>query len=76
MTSLQSIYVKRDRVILKFEARVQIYPAVLNSGCKIQNSGGNVACVVGGIVRVRGKILTLESEYGWRSREENGKEPF
>ena len=32
----------RDRVILKFEARVQIYVAVLNIGCKSQNSGGNV----------------------------------
>ena len=31
-----------------------------------------IACVAGGIVRVRGKILTLESEYGRRSREENG----
>ena len=39
---LQSIYVTRDRVILKFEARVQIYVVVLNIGCKIQNSGGNV----------------------------------
>ena len=39
---LQSIYVTRDRVILKFEARVQIYVEVLNIGCKIQNSGGNV----------------------------------
>ena len=38
---LQSIYVTRDRVILKFEARVQIYVAVLNFGCEIQNSGGN-----------------------------------
>ena len=35
-----------------------------------------VACVAGGIVRVRGKILTAESEYGRRSREENGKEPL
>ena len=40
--SLQSIYVTRDRVILKFEARVQIYMAVLNIGCKIQNFAGNV----------------------------------
>ena len=39
---LQSIYVTRDRLILKFEARVQIYVAVLNIGCKIRNSGGNV----------------------------------
>ena len=39
---LQSIYVTRDRLILKFEARVQIYVAVLNFGCEIQNSGGNV----------------------------------
>ena len=39
---LQSIYVTRDRVILKFEARVQIYMAVLNIGCKIQNFAGNV----------------------------------
>ena len=30
-----------DCVILKFEARVQIYVAVLNIGCEIQNSGGN-----------------------------------
>ena len=42
MQRLQSIYVTRDRVILKFEARVQIYVAVLNIGCKIRNSGGNV----------------------------------
>ena len=42
---LQSIYVTRDRVIFKFEARVQIYVAVLNIGCKIQNSGGNVVSV-------------------------------
>ena len=40
--TLQSIYVTRDRVILKFEARVQIYMAVLNIGCKIQNFAGNV----------------------------------
>ena len=40
---LQSIYVTRDRVILKFEARVQIYMAVLNICCEIQNSGRNVA---------------------------------
>ena len=39
---LQSIYVTRDRVILKFEARVQIYEAVLKFGCEIQNAGGNV----------------------------------
>ena len=39
---LQSIYVMRDRVILKFEARVQIYVVVLNFGCEIQNSTGNV----------------------------------
>ena len=39
---LQSIYLTRDGVILKFEARVQIYVAVLNIGCKILNSGGNV----------------------------------
>ena len=39
---LQSIYVTRDRMILKFEVRVQIYVAVLNIGFKIQNSGGNV----------------------------------
>ena len=39
--TLQSIYVTRDRVILKFEARVQIYVAVLNFGCEIPNSGGN-----------------------------------
>ena len=39
---LQSIYVTCDRMILKFDARVQIYVAVLNIGCKIQNSGGNV----------------------------------
>ena len=36
----------------------------------------SVACVTGGIVRVRGKILTVKSEYGWRSREGNGKEPL
>ena len=39
---LQSIYITCDCVILKFEARVQMYVAVLNIGCKIQNSGGNV----------------------------------
>ena len=39
---LQSIYVTRDRVILKFEARVQIYMAVLNICCEIQNSDRNV----------------------------------
>ena len=38
---LQSIYVTCDRVILKFEARVQVYVAVLNIGCEIQNSGVN-----------------------------------
>ena len=42
---LQSIYVTRDRVILKFEPSVQIYVAVLNFGCEIQNSGGNVVSV-------------------------------
>ena len=41
-TLLQSIYVTRDRVILKFEARVQIYVAVLNICCEVQNSGRNV----------------------------------
>ena len=40
--TLQSIYVTRDRVILKFEARVQIYMAVLNICCEIQNSDRNV----------------------------------
>ena len=40
--NLQSIYVTRDRVILKFEARVQIYVAVLNICCEIQRSGRNV----------------------------------
>ena len=40
---LQSIYVTRDRVILKFEARVQIYVAVLNICCEIQNSSRNIA---------------------------------
>ena len=30
---LQSTYVTCDRVFLKFEARVQIYVAVLNIGC-------------------------------------------
>ena len=39
---LQSIYVTRDRVILKFEARVQIYVEVLNICCEIQSSGRNV----------------------------------
>ena len=42
LQGLQSIYVTRDRVILKFEARVQIYMAVLNICCEIQNSGRNV----------------------------------
>ena len=32
----------RDRIFLKFEVRVQIYVAVLNFGCEIQNSGRNV----------------------------------
>ena len=40
--NLQSIYVTRDREILKFEARVQIYVAVLNICCEIQKSGRNV----------------------------------
>ena len=35
-----------------------------------------VACVAGGIVRVRRKILRVESDYGRRSREKNGKEPL
>ena len=35
-----------------------------------------IACVAGGIVRVRRKILTVESEYGRRSREEYGKDPL
>ena len=35
-----------------------------------------IACVAGGIVRVGGKILTAESEYERRSRDENGKEPL
>ena len=39
---LQSIYVTRDRAILKFEARVQVYVAVLKFGCEIQNSGWNI----------------------------------
>ena len=39
---LQSIYVTRDHVIWKFEARVEIYVTVLKFGCEIQNSGGNV----------------------------------
>ena len=39
---LQSICVTRDRVNLKFEARVQIYMAVLNICCEIQNSDRNV----------------------------------
>ena len=39
---LRSIYVMRDRVILKFEARVHIYVALLNFGCEIQNSGRNI----------------------------------
>ena len=43
-TSLQSIYVTRDRVILKFEERVQIYMAVLNICYEIQNSDRNVVC--------------------------------
>ena len=41
-SELQSIYVTRDRVILKFEARVQIYMAVLNICREIQNSSRNV----------------------------------
>ena len=39
---LQSIYVARDQVILEFEARVKIYLEVLNFGCEIQNSSGNI----------------------------------
>ena len=39
-------------------------------------SSNIIACVAGGIVRVLRKILTVESEYGRRSREENGKEPL
>ena len=39
---LQSIYVTRDREILKCEARVQIYVAVLNICCEIQNSGRKI----------------------------------
>ena len=39
---LQSIYVTRDRVILKFKVRVQIYMAVLNICCEIQNSDRSV----------------------------------
>ena len=35
-----------------------------------------LACVAGGIVRVRRKSLTVESEYGRRGREENEKEPL
>ena len=42
LAKLQSIYVTRDRVILKFEPRVQIYVAVLNICCEIQKSGRNV----------------------------------
>ena len=42
MLVLESIYITCDRVILKFEARVQSYVAVLKFGCEIQNSGGNV----------------------------------
>ena len=40
--TLHSIYVTRDRVISKSEARLQIYVAVLKFGCEIPNSGGNV----------------------------------
>ena len=32
----------RDCVILKFEARVQIYVAVMKFGCETQNSSGNI----------------------------------
>ena len=39
---LQSVHVTRDRVLMKSEARVQIYVAVMNIGCEIQNSSGNV----------------------------------
>ena len=42
--------------------------------CRRKNTY-KLACVAGGIVRVRRKILTVESEYGRWSREENGKEP-
>ena len=40
-SEVQSIYVTRDRIILKSEVRVQIYMAVLNICCEIQNSGRN-----------------------------------
>ena len=33
-----------DHIFLKFEARIQIYVAVLNICCEIQNSGGNIVC--------------------------------
>ena len=41
-TRPKSIYVTPDRAFLKFDARVQIYMAVLNISCEIQNGGGNV----------------------------------
>ena len=39
---LRSMYVTRDRVILKFETGVQMYVAVSNFGFEFQNSGGKV----------------------------------
>ena len=47
----------------------------LGQGNTIHLIGLNLACVAGGIVHVRGKILTAESEDGQQSREESGKEP-
>ena len=32
----------RDHVLFIFETRIQIYVAVLNIGCEIQNSGGTL----------------------------------
>ena len=37
-SGLQSVNITRDRLILMFEARVQICVAVLYFGCEIQNS--------------------------------------
>ena len=42
---------------------------------RMEDSTSELACLAGGIVRVRGKILTVQTKYGRRSREENGKKP-
>ena len=72
-----------EKIILHFTTlSVKIHFKIIlelflyKKGKKIVRARSALACVAGGIVRVRGKILTAESEYGRRSREENGKEPL